>query len=159
MLFFEEDNQRNGHLWQGYQRGWNWARNGGSYKSGINFLSIHWEVHDQYPLRVKLHVESPRADIDIRLNLLKNRIIVGILSILPDIYNNLAFGKLEIGSKLFNTTGNKSSEVFHIDLDAINDYTAQRIIEVVNAEIGGIINRVVLRYEQSLKNEGLSATY
>lgn len=158
-MFFEEDNQRNGHLWEGYQKGWNWARNGGSYKSGTNFLSIHWEVHDQYPLRVKLHVESPRADTDIRLNLLKSQIIISILSKLPDINNTLAFGKIEIGSRLSNTTGNKSSEVFHIDLDPINDYTAQEVIEVVNAEIGGIINRVVLIFEQSFESEGLSATY
>ena len=71
----------------------------------------------------------------------------------------MTFDGPKIGSKLFNTTGYKSSEVFHIDLDPINVYTAQEVIEVVNAEIGGIINRVVLNFKQSLKSEGLSATY
>jgi hypothetical protein len=145
-LIFERDDFRS-KLIKGYPTNWNVSRNNGSYNTGKDFLSIHWEVHYESPDVVRLDVESPTKVIDYELNFLKQRIIIAILSKTQEINNSLKLGDFQIASRLFNTDMNKSSEVFHVKIFENNikqDYK-ENILQV-HEQIGNIISSVLLKF-------------
>lgn len=41
MLVFEKDKQKSGNLVKGYHENWDIKKEGGSYNTGYNFLSVH----------------------------------------------------------------------------------------------------------------------
>lgn len=59
---------------------WAWHRRGGSYAEHRDFFVVHWELQLRYPNDVRLHVESPRAEVDEQLNAIKADVVDALLS-------------------------------------------------------------------------------
>ena len=152
-LIFEKDTQRSGQLVKGYIEKWNWYKENGSYNSGKDFLSAHWEVRNASPYIVRLHVESPKQVVDPKLNAIKNRIIINILAKIFEIQKTTTLGHLKIGTKLSNTYKYKSSEVFQVELTDKNVLTlgTEEKISKVNNEIGHVIDNSLTKCIQEIK--------
>jgi hypothetical protein len=154
-LNFESDNFRS-KLIRGYPIAWNLSKNNGSYNSGKDFISVHWEVHYDSPDVVRLDVEAPVKTKDIELNFLKQRIIIAILSKTQEVNNALKLGEFQIASRLFNTHMNKSSEVFHVKICKDNVLSNHKEnISQVHSELGNIIESVILKFSEEFKIFGL----
>lgn len=154
-LIFEKDEQRN-KLIKGYQENWDLTRNNGSYNSGKDFISVHWELHYDSPSVVRLDVESPTKSIDYELNFLKQRIIIGILSKTFDIKNSIKLGDFEVASRLFTTDSTKSTEVFHIKMfdNYVRPSYKDNVLQV-HAQVGEIIDKVVSKFASEFNSLGL----
>jgi len=152
-LIFESDSQQSGDLIKAYKENWNYSKNHGNYDSGENFLSIHWEVKNNYPNKVRLHVESPKESVDSELNKLKMKIIITIMSKVDKLRDELNKGELVISSLVDNAYKNKSTEVFHIsfdDKDIINLDKKQKIIKA-HENLGDFIDDYVKKYENQIE--------
>jgi len=76
---FETKTLQGGELTRGLLDEWGWVKNNGSYKKGVGFFSVHWEIQHKYPNMVRFHVESPAYGIDPDLNDIKSVIVTDVL--------------------------------------------------------------------------------
>ncbi|RXK85146.1 hypothetical protein EST62_07640 [Chlorobaculum sp. 24CR] len=75
MIQFIYGKPKGGPLVSGRDEEWEWSRRGGDYKNHRDFFTIHWEVQTSKPNEVRFHVESPIAEVDHKLNDIKNNIV------------------------------------------------------------------------------------
>ncbi len=159
-LYIELDNQLSGKLKKAYRKDWNYSRNQGSYKTHSDFFSVHWEVRAHSPNKVRLHVESPERKVDCELNFLKLKVIIGVFSQIDKIVKLINYGDFKIGSKLFSADDNKSTEVFHVELDNNNSEEKEsKKIEIVDNDIGHIVDLVLKKFEKDILGLGLKASF
>lgn len=156
-IIFKKDKQPSGKLVKGYLPNWNYTRNSGNFAKGKDFLSLHWEVKDDSLNIVRFHVESPKYEIDKELNRIKYKIIVGILASILEIEKLITVGEVKTGTMLNNIDNDKCTEVFRVILNSgciLTSYDEN--IELVNHQVGKVINKVVSRYSNEIKNLGLN---
>ncbi len=77
---FQSGSSKSGPYEFGYEQGWHWSLNEGSYDRGRDFFWVHLEISDDKPNSVKLHVESPNSIADHNLNLIKQQMVQEFLS-------------------------------------------------------------------------------
>lgn len=137
----------------GYEQGWHWSKNKGSYDQGRDFFWVHWEISDDKPDSVKLHVESPNVTEDEQLNLLKQQMVQEFLSshfkkAVEE--NGFSFvpGR-QVSLELVKR--NKSTQPFRVVLTPEQaQKTHRENIEMVNAAMSQSINEVVERFASQL---------
>jgi hypothetical protein len=145
---------------KGYRKDWNLNRFGGDYGSGKNFFYIHWEVNSDSPSIIRFHIESPKFEIDQKLNDIKALMIEDIKNILPEITNIIKDDFIKDSSrtnKVSNIKNNKSSEVFQIILEKEIQFkeVKQKLIEI-DKLIGNILDKEVSKYLPTLKKLNMS---
>jgi hypothetical protein len=156
---FEEKELQGGKLLRGGEYDWFWIKNGGSYKKGINFFSVHWEIQCKYPNIIRFHVESPKYHVDSILNSIKSEFIGSILKDKEIEQSILASSFVyEIGKRISDEAIQqyKSTEAFKIKLkenqvksDACDNIKAVHKILLVN------IDKILEKFANRLKNDGL----
>jgi len=159
-LYVESDSQQSGKLVKAYRKNWNFSRNKGSYNTHRDFFSTHWEIHAHSPNLVRMHVESPKNEVDSELNVIKLRLIIGILSRIDKIIEAIKCGEIYIGTRLLSSDKNKSTEVFHVLLDdEFAEASETMKVDKVDDEVGDLIDEVVKKFEKEFQDQNLfSAT-
>jgi len=141
-----EDSQRSGPLVKSAVPGWDWSIDGGSYRDGRDFLSVHWEVARKKPMVVSLHVESPSEESDCDLNRVKAEIISRLLKL--DFEN----GAMSAGLGCRNGTlmsaadigENKSTTVYAFDLPRSREQsTIESNIELVHEALRNMVQEAL----------------
>ncbi len=143
---FHSNSSKSGPYEFGYEQGWHWSRNKGSYDQGRDFFWVHLEISDDKPNSVKLHVESPNVTEDEKLNLLKQQMVQEFLS--PHFKkaveeNGFSFipGR-QVNLELIKK--NKCTQPFRVVLtEEQSRETHQENIEIVNAAMSQSINKVI----------------
>jgi putative zinc finger/helix-turn-helix YgiT family protein len=146
----------------GYLESWERARDGGGYRKGRDFFSVHWQVNvpkagevsgPQGVRIIRLHVESPRATDDPLLNAIKRDLIKALLaSTIPRLLEGKGYG-YEVGRRTSNAQiqQNKSTEAFRVVLAAHQGKpTSQDNISLVHDAIGSVVDEVVQRFAERL---------
>ena len=158
-LYVESDSQQSGKLVKAYRRNWNFSRNKGSYNTHRDFFSTHWEIHVHSPNIVRMHVESPKNEMDSELNVIKLRLIIGILSRIGKIIEVIKCGDIITGTRLLSADKNKSTEIFHVLLDDKFAEESETLkVERVDDEVGDLIDEVVKRFEKEFQDQNLNST-
>lgn len=138
----------------GYEAGWHWSKNRGSYWTTRDFFWSHWEVKNGNISQVRWHVESPSATNDATLNQIKQAMIADFLTpLFQNIIekNGLGFTKgMRTNSHFIEC--NRCTEPFRIELPpAQNRGTSRDNIEAVNKLMREAINDVLSRYKSRLE--------
>lgn len=148
---------------QAYKSGWNFVRFGGSYSSGKNFFSIHWEVNSSSANLVRFHVEAPTEKEDKNLNDLKYQIVNEIKNNLHEAESLIKEGQIVESvraSKEKNIKNDKSSEVFHVVLDDSYDYKkVKEGIILVNKNLRGFLDQYIQKHSERFKKLNLKDKY
>jgi len=146
----------------GHRDGWDLSRFKGDYKSGKNFFSVHYEVDSKKPNIIRFHVESPKFDIDEKLNTIKNNLIEDIKNNIKEITSSLKKGEIKdsVGTyNLINIKNDKCSEVFQIILDEKLEYSkAKENIKIVDNDLGKFLDTLIKKYSDNLKKLNLENT-
>ena len=137
----------------GYETGWHWSKNKGSYATGCDFFWIHWEIRNGAPNNIKFHVEAPKSTVDAELNNIKQEMVMALLS--PRFnhiaeQNNFHF-KLGNRIKPEHLEKNKSTQVFQILLtDEQQLETHQANIILINDLMREALNEVIRQFNTRL---------
>lgn len=137
----------------GYEEGWHWSKNGGNYNSGRDFFSVHWEISDHKPGDVKLHIESPKSNVEPKLNEIKKEMVEQFLSVR---FKNLVEEKgfvyvvgRNIGSSSIEK--NKSTQAFRVAVSNEQRLGShQANIEMMNSIAGEAVREVVGRFAKQI---------
>jgi hypothetical protein len=154
-MTFEYRRGLKGPFTKGMIDGWDYSREGGGYRKGSGFFSVHWEVHDHDPDAVKLHVEAPRAADDKTLNSLKQQVMQALLSsAIDDSVRSQGFD-FQWGSRVSveATERFKSSEAFRVLLRDQRDSTHEDNLKKVHQVIGPELFRLIQRFAAPIGNE------
>lgn len=143
-----------------YRENWNLNRFGGDYSSGKNFFYIHWEVNSDSPNIIRFHIESPKYEIDQKLNDIKALIIEDIKNTLSEINSILKKHSIKDSSRSNKTTNiqnNKSSEVFQVILNKdIEFVNVKKELTEIDLLVGDLIDQKVSIYLPTLKKLNMS---
>jgi hypothetical protein len=133
---------------------WDWSKNGGGYNAHRDFFSVHWEVQDRDPNSIRLHVESPKYEVDSFLNDLKQEVVNAIFaSDLAQVVQRSGY-QYKRGSKVSSSAVQnfKSTEPFRVVLtDEQRKLTTEQDIALVHNVIGPHVNQIVRRFTDRLK--------
>ncbi len=140
----------------GHEQGWHWSKNQGNHARGRDFFWVHWEISDGKPNHVKLHIESPKSEIDPELNAIKEQLVVAFLS--PKIsrlatQNGFAY---KIGSRLKSEHIEKyrSTQAFQLILTPEQCKRDSRAnIEMINEVLGQSVQEVIDRFTPQLNRQ------
>lgn len=123
----------------GYRDGWDLSRFGGNYTNGKNFFAVHQEINTDSPNVVRFHVESPKSNVDEKINNIKCKLIGDIKDNINEIILKLKNGTFKDSSRTYNLENiknNKSSDVFQIILDETTNYNkARESIELIDNDL------------------------
>jgi hypothetical protein len=140
----------------GYEEGWHWSKNRGSYDRGRDFFWVHWEISDGSPHSVKLHVECPNAATDPELNAIKQEMVQAFLSpTFKNILEQQGYTYI-IGRRIKpeHIERFKSTQAFRVmltDEQSQNDNKAN--IEMVNAVTNDAVRKVIKRFSTQLNSQ------
>lgn len=153
LVNFKSDSSTDGPLVYGYEDGWHWSKNKGSYQKGKDFFWIHLEISDTAPTTVKLHVESPNVTTDPKLNSIKQEVVTQFL--LPKFEKIITErGLMYKDPKRHQSSKvekNKTTSPFHVVLTKEQDQGSHESnIEFVNNILGAEIREVVEKFKDQL---------
>lgn len=152
-MIFESDSSKNGPYEFGYEHGWHWSKNKGSYNRGRGFFWVHWEISDDKPVSVKLHVESPNVVTDQKLNLIKQQMVQEFLSShFKKMVEENSFSFVPGRQvRVEDVRKNKSTQPFRVVLTPEQaKKTHRENIEMVNAAMSQSLNEVIERFASQL---------
>ena len=152
-LIFDDGKDFYGTLDYGYEAGWHWSKNRGSYWNGRDFFWTHWEVKSGNVCQVRWHVEAPSATVEATLNQIKQEMVTDFLA--PRFQNLIEQNGLEYlkgtRAQLHHIEKNRCTEPFRVQLLATqNSGSAQGSMKIVNALMREPINNVLQRYKSRL---------
>lgn len=151
---FTSDSSKDGAYIFGYEDGWHWSQNGGHYNNGRDFFWVHWEIGEDRPASVKLHVECPRVDVHPALNDIKQKMVRDFLSpTFKGLVESHGYAyKTGSRNKPEHVEKFKCTSPFHVLLreeQRQNDHRAT--IEMVNREFGETVSEVIDRYRYKIE--------
>jgi len=152
-MIFQSGSSKDGPYEFGYEQGWHWSKNGGSYDNSRDFFWIHWEINEAKPNRVKLHIECPNAMVEPELNEIKQEMAQAFLS--PQFKNLIEqSGYTYIPGRQIrpeHIRRNKGTQPFRIELTEHQCQSSRQAnIEMVNAVMGQAIGEIVKRFTSQL---------
>lgn len=154
---YYKSRSKSGDLEKGFPKSWDKSRNNGNYDVGLDFFSVHWEVHiPKFASSIRLHVESPRYEKDPILNDLKQEVIAAITSSdIASVIQNRGCS-YRVGSRISSShiQKNKCTEVFRVELmDNQRRPTHREDIEKVHTQFGPAVDAVLQRFEERLREQ------
>ena len=158
-LNFDSGKSQYNNYCKAYYPNWDYSKNGGCYEKGVDFLSVHWEITNNKNNVIKLHVESPKYQIDSNLSMIKHKIIILLLAELYKMDINNFFeenniGVFKISSTLPGSDKNKCTEVFQIVLSNPLS-TSDENISLVDRIFKNVINSVLSKVQEMIDSENL----
>lgn len=155
IMKFREGILQGGPFSQGFLDHWEWEKNGGNYKDGRDFFSIHWEIQHKSPDIVRFHVTSPNYTADPSLNNIKLNLVKSILENKDIFFCFSSRGFFCEPGKMISKASiqdNKSTEAFKIKLkESQKANTARENIVVVHREVTKSLNPILDKFCSQLK--------
>jgi len=152
-MIFQNDSTKSGPFELGHEQGWHWSVRKGGHASGEDFFWVHWEISNDRPNDVKLHVESPKASADEELNNLKQEVIEQLLAVqFQKLIEDRGWEFVRgVQLKAESIENNKSTQVFRVVLPSEQKKgTHQENIEMVNSIAGEEISEIIQRFKGQL---------
>jgi hypothetical protein len=140
---------------------WEWEKNGGGYTDGRDFFCVHWQVNiPKSDLSanvdrgiIRLHVESPRYEVDPFLNEVKRELIAALhdSKLGQEALNNGYDYKMGIRTSIDQVRSNKSTEPLRVLIPESQLKKADEDnIAGVHAALGSIVDQLVRSLDNNL---------
>jgi hypothetical protein len=139
---------------------WEWEKDGGGYKAGRDFFTVHWQVNIPKPGEsvknsdrgvVRLHVESPRYEVDRLLNDVKGKLVSALLD--SQLKRQALKRGLDyrLGRRVEQTRENKCTEALRVIIPESHlKATDEENILAVHTAVGAVVEKQVKSFASEL---------